>query len=331
MPEPWETLKLLADPTRLRLLSLLRREELSVAELQEILNMGQSRISSHLALLRQGELVADRKEGKRSFYGPNPAMDETSERLIGGALEAIGHHQGDFAEDSAALERVLERRRRASEQYFNTVAGRLGKHYCPGRSWEAIGHLLLHLVPPLDIADLGAGEGVLSQLLARRARSVTCIDNAERMVEVGSELAAKHGIENLRYLLGDIEAVPLEDASVDLALLSQALHHAQHPKVALQEAVRILRPGGQLLILDLREHLFEAAHELYADQWLGFAENTLYGWLRELNLEAVRVDVVAREPEEPFFETLLATAIKPAAPSRAVAKSRGQGTKSGPL
>ncbi|MGF1452639.1 MAG: ArsR/SmtB family transcription factor [Opitutales bacterium] len=315
MPEPWETLKLLADPTRLRLLSLLRREELSVAELQEVLGMGQSRISSHLALLRQGELVSDRKEGKRSFYGPNRRLDETSEQLIESALATISDAKGEFHEDRVGLDRILERRRRASEQYFNTVAGRLGKNYCPGRSWEAIGHLLLHLVPKITVVDLGAGEGVLSQLMARRAKEVICVDNAPKMVEFGTELAKKHGIENLRYVLGDIENVPLPDASADLALLSQALHHAIHPQAALAEAERILKPGGLLLVLDLREHQFEKAQQLYADRWLGFADNTLYSWMRDLGLERIDVDMVAREEQEPFFETLLASGVKPNGPT----------------
>lgn len=310
MPEPWETLKLLADPTRLRLLCLLGEEELSVAELQDILGMGQSRISSHLALLRQGELVVDRKEGKRSFYVVNEGLDQASETLIQAATRTLAHAE-EFQADRDGLERVLDRRRRASEQYFNAVAGRLGKHYCPGRSWEAIGHLLLHLVPSWDIVDLGAGEGVLGQLLARRARSVVCVDNAPKMVEFGSDLAKRHGITNLRYKLGDIEAVPLPDASVDLALLSQALHHAIHPEKALAEAVRILRPGGTLLVLDLCQHQFDKARELYADRWLGFSENTLYGWLKSLDMDDIDVSIVAREEEEPHFETLLASGRKP--------------------
>src|SRR5581483_8015818 len=186
--------------------------------------------------------------------------------------------------------------------YFNLIAGRLGKNYCPGRSWEAIGHLALRLTPSIDIADLGAGEGLLSQLLAQRARQVWCIDNSPGMVEVGTALAQKNGLVNLTYKLGNIESVPLPDKSVDLAILSQALHHAQHPQAAVDEAFRILRPGGQILILDLNEHTFEKARELYADVWLGFKESALHGFLKRAGFGKVEVNAVAKEAAEPHFE-----------------------------
>jgi len=307
--EVWDTLKLLADSTRLRIINLLKREELSVAELQEILGMGQSRISSHLALLRQGELVVDRKDGKRSYYTLSDRMRASEQQLIDAAC-ASAYELEDILEDLQNLERCLDKRRRQSEQYFNSVAGRLGKKYCPGRSWEAIGHFLLHLTPRIKIADLGAGEGVLSQLLAQHAEAVFCIDNSPKMVEFGSELARKNNIENLHYKLGDVERVPLDDESVHLVLFSQALHHAQHPKVAVQEAFRILKPSGKLVILDLKEHTFEKAHELYADLWLGFSENNLYKLLKNSGFTKVNVSVVSKETTEPFFQTLLATGIK---------------------
>lgn len=309
MADSWETLKLLADSTRVRILALLMDEELSVAELQEVLDMGQSRISSHLGLLRQGELVKDRREGKKTFYALNVESDPLAGALLKAAYAAVAKTE-EVANDRANLKRILEKRKQKSEQYFNSVAGRLGKNYCPGRSWEAIGHFLLHLTPKIKIADLGAGEGLVSQLLANRAESVVCVDNSPKMVEFGSELAAKNGFSNLSYKLGDIEQVPLQDKSVDLALLSQALHHAQHPQAAVQEAYRILKPGGQLIIIDLLEHHFEKARELYADLWLGFSENTLYQCLRAAGFQQVKVDVVARETQEPNFETVLASGIK---------------------
>ena len=309
MADSWETLKLLADSTRVRILSLLTREELSVAELQEVLDMGQSRISSHLALLRQGELVDDRREGKKTFYALNRRFDPQGFALMEAACTSV-HGSEQIVSDHMNLKRILEKRKQQSEQYFNSVAGRLGKNYCPGRSWEAIGHFLLHLTPKIRIADLGAGEGLISQLLARRAEQVTCVDNSPKMVEFGRDLAEKNGFSNLEYQLGDIEKVPLEDESVDLALLSQALHHAQHPEAAVQEAFRILEPGGELIIIDLLEHQFEKARELYADIWLGFSENTLYQLLKNTGFRKIEVTVVACESQEPNFQTVLASGVK---------------------
>lgn len=308
--DSWETLKILSDPTRVRLLALVRREELSVGELEEILGMAQSRISSQLAQLRQADLVVDRRDGKKAYYSLRPGLAPSIATLINAACDAVAELP-EPRNDRADLERILQKRRSYQEQYFNLIAGKLGKNYCPGRSWEAIGHLALRLTPPITVADLGAGEGLISQLLARRAAKVWCIDNSPRMVEVGTELAARNGLDNLTYKLGDIEKVPLPDQSVDLGILSQALHHAHRPQLAVEEAFRILRPGGQLLVLDLKEHGFEKARELYADVWLGFKESALHGFLRKAGFDSVEVTTVSREAVEPHFETLLGSGTRP--------------------
>ena len=271
--------------------------------------MGQSRISSQLALLRQVNLVSDRREGKKAFYSLRSNLPPKTVALLKATFDAVVE-ASVVSTDRENLDRILQKRRRTQEQYFNVVAGRLGKNYCPGRSWEAIGHLALRLTPAIDIADLGAGEGLVSQLLARRARQIWCIDNSPRMVEVGAELAKKYGLANVAYKLGDIEKVPLADRSVDLAILSQALHHAHHPQVAVDEAYRILRPGGQLVVLELNEHSFEKARELYADVWLGFRESALHAFLKKAGFNKVEVTTVARENDEPYFETLLASGVK---------------------
>jgi len=305
----WDTLKILSDPTRLRLIALVMREELSVAELQEILGMGQSRISSQLALLRQASLVVDRRDGKKAFYSLRPDLPPRQLTLLKAAVESVAGLEM-MADDGRHLDRALGKRRRVSEQYFNLIAGRLGRNHCPGRSWEAIGRLALRLVPNLVVADLGAGEGLISQLLARNAKQVWCIDNSPRMIEVGTELARKNDLGNLAYKLGDIEQVPLPDESVDLAILSQALHHARHPQKAVDEAHRILKPGGQLLVLELAEHSFEKARELYADLWLGFKESALDAFLKKAKFVKVEVTPVSKETVEPFFQTLLASGTK---------------------
>jgi len=299
-------LSALADPTRLRILAALRENELSVAELQEVLGIGQSRISNHLAQLKSVGLLRDRREGQKAYY-----RRAEMGREIWSLAEGAAGELGTQARDGEALRRVLGQRQEKSKRYFDAVAGRLGKKYCPGRSWEAVGRLLLALAPRQVYADLGAGEGLISQLLAARAKKVIAVDHSPRMVEVGRDLAKRSGLKNLEYRLGDMENPPIRPGSVDVAILSQALHHAVHPPRVLEAAWKVLRPGGTLLILDLVEHTFEAAREMYADVWLGFSPAELARLMREAKFEGVSVEVVAKEKEGPGFQTLLAAGNRP--------------------
>jgi ArsR family transcriptional regulator len=302
-----KTLRLLADETRLRMLLLLQREELSVVELQEILGMGQSRISTHLAQLRQAGLVTDRRAGKNIYYILTPAATDLELKTI---LAATAKELPEAAGDTRALRVALKKRKDKAREYFNQLAGKFGRTYCPGRTWQGLAHLLLVLVPELTIADLGAGEGTLSLLLARRAKKVIAIDNSEKMVEFGEQLAREHGCKNLEFRLGDIEDPPIRAESVDLALLSQALHHAQHPARALSAAYRILKPNGRVAVLDLLAHQFEQAREMYADTWLGFTEAQLSSLLEGAGFLEIEVAIVARDDQNPQFQTVLATGVK---------------------
>jgi len=299
-----KSLRLAADPTRLRILLLLEQEELSVAEVQEILVKGQSQISTHLAQLKQAGLVDDRRTGKNAFYksrAPAELMD---------LLRQAAKEVPEAERDRDALRLVLRKRRDTMRRYFDELAGKFGRQYVPGRSWKGIAEAMLKLLPPMVIADLGAGEGTISQLMAQRARKVIAIDNSEKMVEFGAELARKHGIGNLEYRLGDLEDVPIRSGTVDLAFLSQALHHAVHPERALAEAWRIVKPGGRIAVLDLNRHHFEEARELYADLWLGFTELEMEKFLKGAGFRGVETALVYREPEAPHFETLLGTGEK---------------------
>jgi len=304
-----KNLRLLTDPSRLRILMLVEREELSVAELQEILAMGQSRISTHLAQLRQAGLVEDRHNGKSSLYRSNGAGSKSFVELMS-VLRQAAAEVPEAGHDSQALRLVLRRRQDKMRAYFDELAGKFGRHYVPGRSWKGLAETLLALMPPLVIADLGAGEGTFSQLLARRAKKVIAVDNSEKMVEYGAELARKHGVKNLEYRQGDIEDVPIRKASVDLAFFSQALHHARHPQQAVAEAWRILKPGGRIVVLDLMRHTYEQARELYADLWLGFSEVEVGRFLRHAGFSNVETSVVHREEESPHLETMLAVGEK---------------------
>src|SRR5215472_5671636 len=304
-----KSLRALSDPTRLRIVALLEKDELSVAELQEITRMGQSRISTHLGLLQDSGLVQSRREGKRTFYKlnsqANGATGEFIQLAIRGARE-LPEQSGD----QINLKRILHRRREQEQVFFNQVAGRFDRVYGPGRSWQAFGQLLLRILPPLVVADLGAGEGLLSELLARRCKKVIAVDNADTIVAFGAAKAKKNNLRNLEFRLGDLQNPPIEPHSVDLVILSQALHHADDPAQAIQAACKLLKPRGQILILDLLKHNFEKARELYGDRWLGFPESDLHRWLEQAGFVKIEISVVAREEQSPHFETVLAGAEK---------------------
>jgi ubiquinone/menaquinone biosynthesis C-methylase UbiE/DNA-binding transcriptional ArsR family regulator len=304
-----KSLKALSDATRLRIIDLLEKDELSVHEIQEITRMGQSRISTHLGLLQGAGLVQSRRDGKRTFYRlnrePRGAVADFLKLALQGAQELP-----DRSADQINLKRILRRRQQQAQVYFNQVAGRFDRVYGPGRSWQGFGHLLLRILPPLVVADLGSGEGLLSELLARRCKKVIAVDNSEKIVAFGSAKAKKNGLRNLEFRLGDLQDPPIEPDSVDIVILSQALHHAADPAIAISAAYRLLHNNGQILILDLLKHSFEKAHESYGDRWLGFAESDLHRWLEEAGFKKIEISVVAREEEVPHFQTILAAGEK---------------------
>ncbi len=304
-------LRLLADPTRLRLILLLEQEELSVAELQEIMGMGQSRISSHLAQLKRARVVVDRRAGKNVYYALAQTDGESAARAkVNELTRTLARELPETARDGTALKVTLRKRQDKARSYFDELAGKFGRSYVPGRSWQALAHTLITLLPAQTVADLGAGEGTLSQLLAKTAKKVIALDNSSKMVEFGAKLAKEHGFKNLEYRLGDIEDPPIAKNSIDLAILSQALHHAIHPERAVTAAYEMVKKGGRLVILDLLSHQFERARELYADHWLGFSEVDLHRWLEDAGFKNIEVTVVSREKETPHFQTVFATGSK---------------------
>ena len=307
MPSIVKILRVLADQSRLRILLLLQSEELSVAELQEILTMGQSTISTHLAQLRQAELVEDRRIGKNSLY---QLKADSAEVVIKDLLAQAEKEIPEAAQDQAGMRRVVKKRQDKMRSFFDSVAGRLGKDYVPGRSWKGVAEALLRLMPPMVIADLGSGEGAFALLLAQRATRVIAVDTSLKMIDVGREQALRHSIQNIEFRLGDMEELPIDDSSVDLVFFSQSLHHALHPDRALVEAARILKPSGRIVILDLAKHRFEEAREMYADEWLGFSESELEAMLQKAGFSNVQTSVVHKEPETPQFQTLLIVADK---------------------
>jgi len=311
MSSTLKSLRALATPARVRLLALLGESELTVGEMQEITSLGQSGISTHLGQLQEAGLVKSHRDGRHAHYRILYDRDQPTQALIELAIRSATELP-ESAADLMNLKRILDRRHHQELVYFNQVAGRFDRVYGPGRSWQAFGQLLLRVMPPLEVADLGSGEGLLSELLARRCKRVIAVDNSEKIVTFGKARAKKNGLTNLEFRHGDLQDPPLDDASVDLVILSQALHHAEDPARAIAGAFRILRPGSQFLALDLLRHKFSKAHELFGDRWLGFRESDLHHWMENAGFISVEISIVSREPDAPHFETLLVSADKPA-------------------
>ena len=306
MPSIIKILRAAADPTRLRLLMLLSEEELSVAELQEILAMGQSTISSHLSQLKQAGLAQDRRTGKSNLY----RLSAENAAAIFTLLEPAQKEIPEAAADRAAMRRVVKKRQDRMRAFFDSMAGRLGKDYVPGKSWKSYAEAFLRLLPPMAVADLGAGDGSFALMLAQQAEKVIAVDASEKMIEVAREQALRAAIKNVDFRPGDMEELPIDSASVDLAFFSQSLHHAAHPERALAESARILKPNGRVVVLDLLKHRFEEAREIYADEWLGFGEAELEQMLSAAGFTQIQIAQVDRQNEPPHFQTLMAVAHK---------------------
>jgi ArsR family transcriptional regulator len=306
--------RLLGDEARLRVLRLLEAERLNVSELTGILGIAQSGVSRHLGLLKEAGLVVEDREGGFSYYRLAPAVRQGQNGF--GPLWPLLHAQfadasgGELGRaDNARLAEV----RRLRQENFDAHSGpdTNQRQLVPGRSWAAWSRALGHLRPALRVADLGCGEGYLTIEASRWASQVIAIDRSKAVLDRARELAARRRVSNVVWKKGELEKLPLADESVDVALLSQALHHAGDPALAVREAVRILVPGGRLLILDLREHGEGWVHERLGDRWPGFSDDRLRTLLVDAGLDATRVTVGARRTGDPFT-VLVASGVKPA-------------------
>jgi SAM-dependent methyltransferase len=289
--------RLLSDSTRLRLLRILARDRFNVTELTGILAVAQSNVSRHLGLLKDARLVTEEREAGYVYY--RVAEDARSNghgplwTLLDTHFESAAADRAVRADDARAQE-VL----RLRKENFDTHGD--PRQLVPGRSWAAWARALGHLLPPLDVVDIGCGEGYLTLEAARWARSVIGIDRSAEVLERATALARRRRVTNVTWKKGDIRKLPLKDESVDVALLSQSLHHAADPADALSEATRVLRPGGQVLILDLREHDQTWVRNRFGDRHLGFAGPQLESLLRGAGLSDVRVGIGASKAGDPF-------------------------------
>ena len=307
--------RLLGDEVRLRLLRVLHAERLNVTELTSILGIAQSGVSRHLGLLKDAGLVTEQREGGFTYFRLAPSLSDARNGLAPLAAMLDAHFaQAAQTEGGRADDVRLAEVRRLRKENFEAHAGpdTQARQLVPGRSWAAWARALGHLLPPLKVADLGCGEGYLTVEASRWASRVLAVDRSATVLKRAQALAARRRVRNVTWKRGELEKLPIRDASVDVALLSQALHHAREPERALAEAARIVVPGGRVLVLDLREHGERWVRDRLGDRWLGFSDDRLAALLEGAGLTDVAVSVGAR-PTGGAFTVLVASGRKPAA------------------
>ncbi|MEN7973410.1 MAG: metalloregulator ArsR/SmtB family transcription factor [Verrucomicrobiota bacterium] len=283
MSEILDVFKALADEGRLRILRSVDQAELSVAELVQALEMPQSTVSRHLKPMREAGLVESRRDGTSVYYNRGPLFrDDAFAQILNERLKDIpvAHR------DAAAVDRVLDLRRKKSREFFDEIAGRYGSLTEPGGGWQVLAAGLAAGFAGQTVADLGCGEGALALLLARFAEKVVAIDQSERMLKLVSEKAGESNLaDRLELRVGILEELDLSNEEFDAVFLSQALHHASNPRDVVRQAAAGLKPGGQLVILDLVRHEHEWTREEWADQWLGFDPLEMREWLKGAGIE----------------------------------------------
>lgn len=298
--------RLLADPSRLRLLLLLQDHELAVAELTRITELAQSRVSTHLARLQRAALVQPRRDGSTTYYRVSP----DGRAQVAGTLWELLRNQVDDVQVRADRERAAEviRARTRAQTWAESVAGRMERHYSPGRTWEATARALIGLVQLGDVLDLACGDGVLSEMLASHARSITAVDVSPTLIEAAQGRLKPYS--NVRLLEGDMHALPLEAKAFDLVFLMHALAYTRNPQAVLAEAARVLRPGGRLVVATLNAHTHKATIEAYDHVNLGIAPPALKKLLESAGLRVETCAVSSREDRPPYFEVVTAFAVR---------------------
>ncbi|KRA44268.1 metalloregulator ArsR/SmtB family transcription factor [Pseudoxanthomonas sp. Root630] len=306
--EAWSIrLKVFADATRVRLLALLAREELTVAELSAITQLAQPRVSTHLAKLKEAGLVRDRRAGVSAYYRFDEDNLDTVQRELWRSLRD-GSDDPLLRQDAERVASVLANRA-ADQNWADSVAGDMERHYSPGRTWEALARTALPLLETGDVLDIASGDGVLAELLSPHSNRYICIDTSARVVAAAGERLRR--FPNVEVREGDMHALPFKDASFDLVVLMHALTYSTKPAQAVAEAARVLRRGGRLLLSSLAKHEHRSVVEAYSHVNLGFSEKELRKFAEKAGLEIANAETVTRERRPPHFEVLSLTALKP--------------------
>lgn len=335
MPEPLQIYKALADETRLRLLRLLARSPLNVNEILSIVQMGQSRVSRHLRILAEADLVTRRREGTWIYYESHA---DSEWPLVKDTLSLLSDHERDlpsYEHDVQRLEEAIERRRRQTLSFFDSLTD----HSEAGERLSPDGHtyreLALSMLPARleRVLDLGTGSGLMLPSLLERADKIIAVDASTTMLQLARQTAGKAAVDRCDFRLGDLEHLPVADGEVDAVIACMVLHHVPRPEAAIEEAWRALEPGGQVTIVDLAQHEDESMREAHADLWLGFRPIQMRRWLSQAGFDVTDVDIPINDSNQPTLPLITFQGTKPCSrqkPAARQSRSRTEPTASAP-
>jgi ArsR family transcriptional regulator len=263
-------------------------------------------VSTHLGRLRDAGLLRDRKAGSSTFYALNDGAMPGAARRVWTLVEA-GTRDAVLDADRERCAKVVRSRARAAG-WPDAVAGQMERHYSPGRTWEATARVFLGLMRLGDVLDAGSGDGTIAQLVAPRARSVTCVDRNERMIEAAAQRLARQ--KNVSCRLGDVHELPFKDTSFDEVLLFNVLTDVHTPARVVAEAARVLRKGGALVVVTLNEHAHLDVTSPYGHMYPGFSPDKVRRMIGKAGLTVDHSEVTSREKRQPNFEVVTAFARK---------------------
>jgi ubiquinone/menaquinone biosynthesis C-methylase UbiE len=319
----FDRLSALADPIRGRLLLALERQELTVREIQTVLQLPQSTVSRHLKVLADLELVQPRSEGTSNWYRmPGKELPPAMRRLWVAVRDEVAGSPA-ARRDAERLQQVLAERHQTSQRFFASTAGqwdRLRKELF-GERPELLGLLAL-LDASWTVGDLGCGTGQLAVTLAPFVGRVIGVDESAAMLKSAAQRARAHSNVELRH--GTLEELPIAPSELDAALLVLVLHHSGDPGRALAAARRTLKPGGKLLVVDMLPHDHAEYREQMGHQWLGFEESVLRGWLLDAGFVRPRFVTLAPDPQAKGPTLFAATAAVPTNRSSATPPTAGE-------
>ncbi len=302
-----ELLRLLSEPTRLRLLLLLESEALTVAELTAITQLSQSRVSTHLGKLKQADLVQYQRMGQATLYSADTSRFSPAARQLWGAL--VDNLEDKQIREDLELATATVRQRSTQRSWVESVAGRMEKQYSPGRSWETTARALINLLDLGRVLDIASGDGVLAELITGRAESVTCLDSNTAVIAAARKRLKAQA--NVKFHQGDMHLLPFEDNSFDQIFLMHALTFTQQPQTVIAQAARVMRPGGTLILTTLKRHQHDATVSAFDHVNLGFSLAKVKAWLEAAELTVESAGVTSREQRPPHFEVLTLIAQKP--------------------